>query len=330
MNVGVVVIGRNEGERLRHCLESVCPSIDSVVYVDSGSTDHSLLIAKEMGVDILELDESKPFSAARARNEGFSLLLKLYSTIQFVQFIDGDCILEDGWLQNGSSALSLNNDCAAVVGHLRELHPNDSLYNRLCSLEWKLAAVGDLTKSGGLGGISMMRVSMFQQLGGFNPEVIAGEEPELSGRMAREGFQVTKIDHYMAVHDADMHQFQQWWSRSVRSGHAINQRVFINALAEIRGGVRERNSVWFWGGLLPILGLMMTVSTYGLSLLLLFVSYFILGIKVYRYYRKRDDNHSDALIYSFFLVLGKIPEFIGTLKFCMHKSKNHYEIIEYK
>ncbi len=39
--LGVVVIGRNEGERLRRCLESVLGATPGVVYVDSGSSDGS-------------------------------------------------------------------------------------------------------------------------------------------------------------------------------------------------------------------------------------------------------------------------------------------------
>ena len=330
MDIGIVVIGRNEGERLRHCLESVCSSGNHVVYVDSGSTDKSVLIAKDMNVDVLELDCLKPFSAARARNEGFEQLSKQYPLIQYIQFIDGDCTLEPLWLEAGVKELFLNKNCAAVVGHLRELHPDQSIYNRLCSLEWKLAPVGDLTKSGGLGGISMMRVSIFQQLGGFNPKVIAGEEPELAGRMARKGFQITKVDHAMAKHDAEMHRFSQWWKRTVRSGHAISQRVYINASTTLSDGVRERNSVWWWGGILPLFCLILVTLTNGFSLLMLLVAYLILGVRVYLYYRKRDDNHSDALLYSFFIVLAKIPECIGTLKFNIHKSRNRYEIIEYK
>ena len=42
--VGVVAIGRNEGERLRVCLESARRDVHALVYVDSGSTDGSVEI----------------------------------------------------------------------------------------------------------------------------------------------------------------------------------------------------------------------------------------------------------------------------------------------
>jgi hypothetical protein len=40
-DVGAVAIGRNEGDRLEKCLESVFAATERVVYADSGSTDGS-------------------------------------------------------------------------------------------------------------------------------------------------------------------------------------------------------------------------------------------------------------------------------------------------
>ena len=70
MGIGVVVIGRNEGLRLERCLISLVGSAQKVVYVDSGSTDGSVQMALRLGVEVVELDMTIPFTAARARNEG--------------------------------------------------------------------------------------------------------------------------------------------------------------------------------------------------------------------------------------------------------------------
>ena len=63
--IGVVAIGRNEGERLKRCLKSLLGQVDRVVYVDSGSTDGSIEMARSLGVEVVELDMSKPFTMAR-------------------------------------------------------------------------------------------------------------------------------------------------------------------------------------------------------------------------------------------------------------------------
>ena len=82
--VGLVAIGRNEGQRLEQCLVSAIGKVARIVYVDSGSTDGSIEMARSLGVDVVELDMSRPFSAARARNEGFNYVLTADKKIRFV------------------------------------------------------------------------------------------------------------------------------------------------------------------------------------------------------------------------------------------------------
>src|ERR1700733_4839933 len=109
-DVGVVVIGRNEGERLVNCLNSVKASASRVIYVDSGSVDGSVEFAARIGAYAVRLDPSLPFTAARARNEGFLALKSLYPDVRFVQFIDGDCILVSGWLEAARAFLTERKD----------------------------------------------------------------------------------------------------------------------------------------------------------------------------------------------------------------------------
>jgi len=328
MNIAVVVIGRNEGERLRRCFESFSSSADAIVYVDSGSTDGSVMLAKEMNIEVIELDTAIPFSAARARNEGFAYLLKQHPATQYIQFIDGDCTMVPGWLQQAANLLSGNKNYAAVLGHLQERYPEASPYNRLCAMEWKSAA-GDLNNYGALGGISMMRASVFKQLNGFNCNVIAGEDSELGVRMALAGHKVTKVEHPMAIHDANMHHFSQWWQRTVRGGHAIGQRAYLNGQSVVQDCVKERKSVWFWGIGIPLFVLIMIIPTSGISLVLL-CGYPVLGFRVFRYRQRQGDKQADAMLYAFFIVLGKFAEAIGLLKFYLNQLRKQYQIIEYK
>lgn len=327
--MGIVVIGRNEGVRLRQCLTSVrdvaaCP----VVYVDSGSKDDSVKVAKACGVEVLELDSSRPFSAARARNEGLARLIALHPAIRFVQFVDGDCTLMAGWLEAASCALLADPGRAAVTGHLRELNAQATTYNRLCALEWS-SPPGDLKDFGGLGGISMMRVDVLQRLGGFNPDVIAGEDSELGARMSLAGYKVTKIDQPMAVHDANIGTFWQWWKRAVRAGHAIGQRSHLNGNTELKDCIRERNSTWFWGIGVPLVVLVTLIPTSGLSALLL-GGYAALFYRVFRFRRRRGDSNQDALLYARYLLLSKFANALGLIRFHRNRLMQRYRIIEYK
>ena len=118
--IGVVVIGRNEGARLKRCLESIVSEGVKVVYVDSGSTDDSVETARGLGAEVVELDMSIPFCAARARNAGYQRLVESSPYVSFVQFVDGDCELIDDWLGFAVESLLSLSDHAVVAGWLRE------------------------------------------------------------------------------------------------------------------------------------------------------------------------------------------------------------------
>src|SRR5215475_7559873 len=78
---GVVAIGRNEGDRLVRCLRSLTKA-SKIIYVDSGSSDNSVREARSLGADVVELDPTTPFTAARARNAGFERLRQLAPDLQ--------------------------------------------------------------------------------------------------------------------------------------------------------------------------------------------------------------------------------------------------------
>lgn len=327
-HVGIVVIGRNEAARLPACFRSLAGFTGGVVYVDSGSRDRSVEIAKEHGLELLVLDPSHPFSAARARNEGLAVLKATDELLEFVQFIDGDCTLAAGWIDRAIAAMRAESLRAVVVGHLQEHDGGTSIYHRLCALEWKSPA-GDLSNFGALGGLMFVRVSAIESVGGFNAKVIAGEDSELGVRMSAAGFKVTKIDVAMASHDADIYRFAQWWRRAVRAGHAIGQRAFLNGRGPARDCMRERRSALVWGLGLPVLAVALAVPTRGLSLLL-FAGYAALGWRVFRYRRRQGDTAAEARLYALFNVIGKPAEALGLLKFFWARALGRFQLIEYK
>jgi GT2 family glycosyltransferase len=250
-SVGVVVIGRNEGERLRRCLHAVVPLARQVVYVDSGSNDGSVAMARSLGVHVVELDLSVPFTAARARNAGFAALRER-ARLPWVQFLDGDCEVAPGWLEAGVRFLASEPRVAAVSGRLRERAPQASLYNRLCDDEWN-TPVGAARHCGGN---AMHRSEAFAAVGGFREDLIAGEEPELCVRLREAGWRIWRIDAEMALHDAAMTRFSQWWRRAVRSGYAFAQGAHLHGAPPERHWVWESRRAWLWGAAIPLAALL--------------------------------------------------------------------------
>lgn len=216
--LGIVAIGRNEGDRLRRCLASV-PQAVPIVYVDSASTDDSVKVAQIRGAEIVELNLKRPFTAARARNEGFERLLQLHPKVRYIQFVDGDCEFEEGWLLRAHAFLEAQTKVAAVCGRRRERDPDASFYNRIFNEEWDTP----IGRTDMCGGDVLMRADALTAAGGYDPALIAGEEPELCARMRQLGWVIWRLDFPMTIHDAAMHQFSQWWRRALRSGYGYAQ-----------------------------------------------------------------------------------------------------------
>lgn len=239
--VGVIVIGRNEGERLVRCLQSVrVPG--RLVYVDSGSTDGSITRAKEFGAEVVELDMANPFTAARARNAGFARLRDLDPAVEFVQFLDGDSVLEEGWLQAGRAELEREDRVAVVCGRLREREAGRSVFHRMAAMEWD-APVGAVRACGG---ICMARVEAMREAGGFRDRIVAGEEPELCSRLIERGWRIARVGAPMAVHDMGDVGLRQWWRRQVRAGYGGLLVYSECAGREVRPFERQIRSARGW------------------------------------------------------------------------------------
>ncbi|MGI0484415.1 glycosyltransferase [Pantanalinema rosaneae CENA516] len=323
--VGLVAIGRNEGERLRQCLKSVIGQADPIVYVDSGSTDGSVSMARSLGVVVVELDLSIPFTAARARNTGFQYLLDHYPDVEYVQFVDGDCEIVDDWLEQAQHVLNAHPEVVVVCGRRREQYPHASIYNRLCDIEWN-TPIGEAKACGG---DALMRVAALRQVGGYNPTLIAGEEPELCVRLRQQGGRILRLDAEMTRHDARITRFSQWWKRTLRSGHAFAEGAWLHGAPPERHWVRETNSIWIWGIALPIVTLGTLWLTQGWSLLLLGL-YPFMGYRIYRYFHRTGLSAKDAGLYALFCMLGKFPQAQGLIQFYGGKLlRRRAQLIEY-
>jgi GT2 family glycosyltransferase len=323
--LGLVVIGRNEGDLLRQCLLSAIAKVAHIVYVDSGSTDDSVSMARLLGVDVVEMNMSQAFTAGRARNEGFWYLISKYPNIQLVQFVDGDCEIVAQWLETAQETLENQANLAIACGRRRERFPEKSIYNRLCDLEWD-TPIGE-TKA--CGGDFMVKVSAFQQIQGFNPALIAGEEPELCIRLRQQGWKILRIDADMTLHDARMSSISQWWRRALRGGYAYAEGSWIHGGTAERHWVKESRSIWFWGLVLPLLILVMLLPTSNLSLLLLAGYILVIG-RIYLSLNRRLDR-LDAWLYSIHCVMSKFPQTQGQLKFHLGRLRGKASsLIEYK
>ncbi|HOF40052.1 MAG TPA: glycosyltransferase family A protein [Candidatus Hydrogenedentes bacterium] len=216
-----VVIGYNEAATLKACLESVkTANLDGfsweLIYVDGGSTDDSMEIARETGVNLLLGGEMRR-RAAENRNLGLSA-----ARGRLVQFIDGDMTLSPDWPRTAAQFLSENEAVAAVCGNLEESAPG--VFYAALQIDWAQRE-GEIRHCGGA---AMYVAGLLREAGAFPTEVAYGEEPLLCWRLRNIlGRKIYQINQTMARHNLDFRGLRDYWRRNVRCGQTYAEIAAI-------------------------------------------------------------------------------------------------------
>jgi glycosyltransferase involved in cell wall biosynthesis len=322
---GVVVIGRNEGDRLKRCLESVQSLSNRIVYVDSGSTDDSIALAQACRATVIELDLHTPFTAARARNEGFQKLIQMQPALDYVFFVDGDCEVVPGWLEKARQFLDQHGDAAVVSGLRRERFPEKSIYNLLIDIEWREYPFGVVKICGG---DALIRISALHQVKGYRADMICGEEPEMCLRLRQAGWRIWRLNEPMTLHDAAMYRFGQWWKREVRGGYAFALGASLHGGSPEHHWVIESSRAWIWALGIPLVTVILVVATWSWWSLLLLATY---PLQVVRLALLSKQSERENWWRGAALVLGKFPEMVGQIKFLVDRIRGAQSgLIEYK
>lgn len=316
--VAAIAIGRNEGARLERCLASL-KGLSPVIYVDSGSTDGSVAHAREVGAEVVALDMDQPFTAARARNAGLARLDEIAPGGAFVQVLDGDCELREGWIEAAREAMENAPDIAVVCGRRRERHAQASLWNRLIDMEWD-SPVGEAIACGG---DALLRREAIAEVGGYPGDMIAGEEPEMCFRLRQAGWRILRIDAEMTWHDAALTRMGQWWQRNRRAGHAYAENAARHgAETPERFRVAETRRALIWGLGLPLVAVLaaLFVSPWALALLLAY------PLQILRLVLR-----GHPIEQAVFLTFGKLPEAQGVVEYWWNRARGRRRgLVEYK
>jgi glycosyltransferase involved in cell wall biosynthesis len=327
--VSVVVIGRNEGERLARCLHSVAAMVregfaTETMYVDSGSTDHSVTLAESLGAHVIPLHAVRP-TAAMGRNAGWRA-----ARGEIVLFLDGDTVLDPRFVVDSLAAFA-DAPVAVVWGHRRELYPERSLYNRVLDLDWIYAA-GPATFCGG---DALFRRSVLEATGGFDETLIAGEEPELCRRITGLGMHILHLDLPMTKHDLDIHHFSQYWRRATRAGHAFAEVSTRFAHSDDQFWLQDARRNRTRGVVLlaaPVIAALLTLalrSVWPIALFLAAAGLVVLRTAIKARWKTQD--RGTLLLYAVHSHLQQIPIFVGQMQFFSNRRRGERAaLVEYK
>jgi len=329
MLLSVVIIGRNEGERLAKCLRSVCGMHREgfeveTIYVDSGSVDGSVELAEAMGARVVALAPERP-SAALGRNAGWRT-----ARGEIILFLDGDTILHPGFVAASLPEFAVP-EIAVVWGHRRETHPERSMYVRFLDLDW-IYAPGFTPYCGG---DALMRRDVLESVGGFDDTLIAGEEPELCRRIAAKGYKILHVDRPMTGHDLAITHFSQYWRRNTRAGYAYSE---VSAMLRARGesfweeeavGNRNRALAHCAVALLGVVASLVLLSAWPFVVMLLFFA--AISLRSAWKNRWKTNDRVALLLYGVHSHFQQLPIFWGQMKFKANRRRGtRAALVEYK
>jgi len=328
-SISVVVIGRNEGQRLARCLESVsrtpCLKNTELIYVDSNSKDGSPELAATYGAQAIVLNAQRT-TAALGRNAGWRA-----AKGEFILFLDGDTILHPDFANAALAPMLQDPSIVALWGHRREIHPEASIYNRILDLDWVYApGIAEFC-----GGDVLMRRSALEEVGGYDAELIAGEEPEMCRRMRARGYRILHIDHPMTGHDLQITRFGQYWKHAARAGHAFAEisARFGASDDKFWDAERKRNLIrgGFWMGSFILAAVTSALRLTILPLLIWIALLLVMSVRSAWKSRWKSQHLPALLLYGIHSHLQQIPICVGQITYSLDQRRgNRRTLIEYK
>jgi glycosyltransferase involved in cell wall biosynthesis len=328
--LSVVVIGRNEGERLVRCMESVLSMRSlhdgaiEIIYVDSGSSDASFEQAARSGARVIRASPLRPCAAA-GRNAGWQAALA-----DLVLFLDGDTVVAPDFVLNSIRDFS-DPAVAIVFGNRRESNPDGSIFNRVLDLDW-------ITRPGladYCGGDALVLRRVLEQVGGYDENLIAGEEPEMCRRIRALGYRILHVDRAMTTHDLGIKRFSEYWHRAVRTGYAYAEVSKRYRATESPLWNNEARQNLVHGAMMIAIAVgalvLSLASSSLLPLLAIIAAVTILTIRTAWRYRWKSTNFSTRLLYGVHSHLQQIPIMFGQLKYRRDYRRGRIgKLIEYK
>lgn len=318
LDIDCVIIGVNAESTLEECIQSVLKSNYTegnitIYYVDGGSSDQSLMIARNFQqVHVVEINPEYP-TPGMGRNCGWKA-----GKAPLVQFLDSDTILDVNWFSK--SVESLTDKIGAIRGNRVEKNPELSTFNWIANLEWN-APPGECEA---FGGDVLIRRSVLEATDGYDEVLVGGEDPELSQRVRLNRWKITQLNELMTKHDLAMTRISQYWKRAYRTGYGYAAVTTKHATKAKGFWFYEFNRIIIRGGfsllliLLAFSGLAIDRLNQGSLILLIPAFLLVLYPRLFRvnYFMKdKKLSRESSKKYAWHCSLIVIPEFIGIVRY---------------
>ena len=168
--ISVIVIGKNEGERLEACLTSAQRALRmlsyELIYVDSHSTDDSLAIARAHGARCF-LPEETDTTAGLGRYIGTQA-----AHGEYLLFLDGDMQLQQGFVERAMLRVAAGG-CDGVCGIRTDHYMKDGKVVSVCENYFGCTQERVAPE---FGGAIFLTAQALERCGGWATDTVACEE----------------------------------------------------------------------------------------------------------------------------------------------------------
>lgn len=305
--VSIVVIGLNEASNLKNTFNAIMNMnypLDNIelIYVDSGSKDGSVKIAKQY-TDKIYIEQSRLPSAGLVRNRGI-----IEAKFDIIHFIDGDIQIDPNYLRKAIAKIE-SDDIHAVYGYLVELKQGG--INEILLSHWKDKKEGF---SNGTGGGGTYRKKCLVEIDGYDERVIRGQERELGERFLNAGYKIWFINQKMGTHNYDVNNSLDYLKTIFIDGQAklINYLIKADGLF-FRQNNRKLKSLVFQNLLMFFLFIIALIRKDLLIVIVPALIYFSFLFIKYLFVRRLTDVK--VLAYFILMNLTKTIAFAGMVFF---------------
>lgn len=190
--VSLIIPAFNEERYIKHCLQSVLEldypkDLLEIIVVDNGSTDKTTEIAQALGARVLVRPDVR---VGAVRNFGVS-----NSSGELIAFLDSDCLPPKDWISSAIHHMKEKN--TEVVGGVYLLRSNPSWIES----SWVLNLTPNDRLNGNLvGGSILITRKAFEDVGGFDESLNAGEDTDLGRKLMQKGHNIFINNSLSVVH----------------------------------------------------------------------------------------------------------------------------------
>lgn len=223
VDVSYIIPAKNEVNYIGECIQSIkmFGSMEGgieIIVVDNGSTDGTQEVVKAHGAVLLN---GQGLSIAGLRNLGAE-----FASGSIIAFIDADILLLSGWIQNVSLALS--NPKVGLVGSSPELPTNPTWVENIWHLKTK--CMPQVWERPWLASMNMaLRKSIFEEIGGFNTELVTCEDVDFGLRLGQK-YKIVNDKSIRAVHLGNAKTLKDLYFKERWRATSNYQGLFLHGL----------------------------------------------------------------------------------------------------